>query len=114
MLKIKKVTQDNVVILRLSGELNFHTSTELRAVLEEVVSDEFRALLINFDELSLIDSSGIGMLLLASKEMEKKNRKTILIAHQFVWELLNITKLTEFFEKASNEKEAEAIAARSA
>lgn len=114
MLKIKKVIEDNMVILRLSGELNFHTSTELRAVLEEVMSGTFGALLINLDQLSLIDSSGIGMLLLASKEMEKKRGRTILIAHQFVWELLNITRLTEFFERASNEKEAKAIAAKSA
>ncbi|HZD59628.1 MAG TPA: STAS domain-containing protein [Anaerolineae bacterium] len=114
MLNIEKVVQDNIVILRLTGELNFHTSVELRAVLEELMSTEFETLLINLDKLSLIDSSGIGMLLLASKEMEKKHGKTILIAHQFVWELLNITRLTEFFEKASDEQEAKNIAAKSA
>lgn len=112
MLKIKKVVQDNMVILRLAGELDFHTSTELRMALEEVLSDDFGALLINLDKLSLIDSSGIGMLLLAAKEMEKKKGKTILVAHRFVWELLHITKLTGFFERAADEKEARTIASK--
>ena len=113
MLKIKKIIQDNMAIVRLSGELDFHTSSELRTALEEVLSDNFGALLINLDKLSLIDSSGIGMLLLASKEMEKRKGKIILIAHKFVWELLNITKLAEFFQKAEDEKEAKDIASKS-
>jgi len=115
MLEVKKIIQDdNIVTLRLVGELDFHTSTDLRVALEEVMANKIDTLILDLDKVILIDSSGIGMLLLAAKEMEKKNGKTILIAHKFVWELLNITRLADFFEKAADEREAKVIATRTA
>ncbi|MCL4499991.1 MAG: STAS domain-containing protein [Chloroflexi bacterium] len=98
-LKVEKQRASHKATISLFGELDFHTSSELRIAMEQVVGvPGLEELVLDLRGLKLIDSSGLGMLLFASKEMEKRKAKVSLLTNQLVTELLEITHLDKFFE----------------
>ncbi len=53
-----------IPIVRISGELDHHFSEEIRRRIDnEVLRSPFRHVLFDFNGLSFMDSSGIGMLM---------------------------------------------------
>lgn len=102
-IKVKKTRSEHQATIALGGELDFHTSSDLRLALEEVLAvPGVRELVLDLKGLTLIDSSGLGMLLFASKEMEKREGKVLLRANSLVMELLKVTNLEQFFEIIKN------------
>ncbi len=100
-LKIERARSERKATISLAGELDFHTSGELRTALEKVFAvPGLEVLVFDLTGLNLIDSSGLGMLLFASKEMEKRHGRVLLKTNQLVRELLKITNLERFFETA--------------
>ncbi|MHB0976264.1 MAG: STAS domain-containing protein [Candidatus Aquicultorales bacterium] len=98
-IKVERTRTEHTATLSLSGELDFHTSSDLRIALEQVLAvPGVEELVLDLQGLTLIDSSGLGMLLFASKEMEKRNGKVLLKTNQLVNELLEITHLDKFFD----------------
>lgn len=54
----------NVLCVRLSGELDHHTTEELRNQVNEVVeTQKIEHMVFNFQDLSFMDSSGLGVIL---------------------------------------------------
>lgn len=106
-IKVEKIYRGEKVTVVLFGELDFHTSSELRVALEQVFGTPgLKELLLDLRGLSLIDSSGLGMLLLASKEMEKRHGRVLLLTNKLVSELLEVTHLNQFFETIPEGDEA--------
>lgn len=60
----------NVLIIRLHGELDHHEATLLRAAWQERLAEgEVQHVILNLEEVSFMDSSGIGVLLGRYKEI---------------------------------------------
>jgi anti-sigma B factor antagonist len=61
-----EITEDHpapdCVRLRISGDINIHTSPELRERLKPLLSDEYKEIRIALDDVRFIDSSGIATL----------------------------------------------------
>jgi anti-sigma B factor antagonist len=51
-----------IKILHLKGDIDLHHSPALRSVLQERIKEKCPALVVNFREVSYIDSSGLATL----------------------------------------------------
>ena len=61
---VKLETRENVIVARLEGEIDHHTARELREEIDEAVEQARpRELVLDFGEVSFMDSSGIGLIL---------------------------------------------------
>ena len=61
--------KDRVLIVRLEGELDQHTTADVRAKLEAALYRGAHYLLFDFTKLKFMDSSGIGLILGRYKEL---------------------------------------------
>lgn len=78
-LRTEVVHNRNVVIVRLTGELDHHTSEDVRLKLDEVLLKEnSHHMVMNLETLTFMDSSGIGVLLGRYKQLKNKGGKLIL------------------------------------
>lgn len=62
--------KENVLIVRLSGELDHHEATVLRRKWQQhLVHEQVRHVILNLSEVTFMDSSGIGVILGRYKEI---------------------------------------------
>ena len=60
MLEHNREDRDDVVVLKLKGNLDALTAQDLRPVIDELVSNRTTQVIFDLGELTLIDSSGVG------------------------------------------------------
>lgn len=61
----------SVLLVRLVGELDHHTAEELRGRVEAVLTDgEVKHIVLNLENLSFMDSSGLGVILGRYKQVK--------------------------------------------
>ena len=76
------------------GEIDISTAPEYRELLDRVYREKEVDILLHLDELSYIDSTGLGVIIGAYGRMQKKqNRITLLNPKDNVKKLLSITSL---------------------
>jgi anti-sigma B factor antagonist len=66
------------VVLTLSGELDVATAPDLEQVLEEILAQSPRRLLLDLDELTFVDSAGVSVLIRAKKAAEANGCRVVL------------------------------------
>ena len=71
---------DDVLISILSGELDHHSSGEIRENIDETYR-AFKAkhMILSFEELTFMDSSGIGLIMGRYNKVREKNGKIAII-----------------------------------
>ncbi|WP_096153638.1 MULTISPECIES: anti-sigma F factor antagonist [Bacillus] len=61
----------NVLLIRLAGELDHHTAEALRAEASAIIEEHsITHILLNLEELSFMDSSGLGVILGRYKQVK--------------------------------------------
>lgn len=69
---------EKTLIATLVGELDHHSSEEVRARIDDRLDNEdYVNLIMDFDGISFMDSSGIGAVIGRYKKLERKNGKLI-------------------------------------
>lgn len=95
---LKKSVGDNTQII-LSGEIDIYTSQSFKNELNEVVKSTKGDILIDCKELSYIDSTGLGILVGALKEIRKEdNNIYICNLKDNIKKLFLITGLDKLFK----------------
>jgi anti-sigma B factor antagonist len=61
-MEVAENLNDGVSVLNIKGDIDLHHSPQLRTLLRAKVTGKCPALLVNFTEVSYIDSSGIATL----------------------------------------------------
>ena len=91
---------DNTVILTLKNKaINSEIAPELKAKLLILCQPDIEALIVDFTNVETIDSSGIGALLLAQRQMNEYGLPVILAGiNEQVYTLLEMLHLEEFFD----------------
>lgn len=80
-LRIDLTTREQVLIIRLEGELDHHTAEKLRHQIEEKMElHGIRHILLNLEDLSFMDSSGLGVILGRYKQVTQLGGKMIVCA----------------------------------
>lgn len=63
-LKIELEKKENVLCVRLDGELDHHTAAELREEVDDALEkNDLTHILLNLERLTFMDSSGLGVIL---------------------------------------------------
>ena len=107
-LTITERVVDDVTVLDLTGQIRIGENTiKLRTAIREYVSKGVKKLLVNLEDVTHIDSSGLGDLVSGYVSMEKNGGVLKLLnLTDRVSELMMITKLLTVFETFEDEKEA--------
>ena len=99
--------RDNVAILDISGEIIGDARFDLNKVIQTEVEANRAGMILNLEEVPMMDSVGLGMLVGTYTSLTRKNAKMVLLnVGRSVRYLLVITKLDQIFEKYDDEDEA--------
>lgn len=92
---IQQAEEANLV--RLAGELDLSAAAELRTALDPVVHQADKTLILDFGELTYIDSTGIGILVSVVK-IRDENRGPFRVRHipAGIKKLLDLTGISAF------------------
>lgn len=73
-LSVHLFIKSDTLFIRLSGELDHHTSDQLRSRINNLVDEyDLKNIVFNFKNLSFMDSSGIGVLIGRYNQLKRKN-----------------------------------------
>ncbi len=71
----------NVLCVRLSGELDDHTADYVRERVSHAIErHQVKYLIMNFEKLEFMDSSGLGVVLGRYKQIKRRNGEMIVCA----------------------------------
>lgn len=107
-LKITERQVGDVTILDLEGKITIgEGSVALRTAVRRLLSEGKKKILLNLEDVSYIDSSGIGELVSSFTTVSKDggSLKLLNLTHK-VQDLLAITKLLTVFDVYDNEEKA--------
>lgn len=98
--KIVKNTTDNITTLDIQGVIKLGESArEFSGYLEQILVEETGPVLINFEGINYMDSTGLGELIGYLQKFEDRERKMALLKpNHRIQALLKITKLDTVFK----------------
>lgn len=89
---------DGVSILDLEGEIDLYRSPEVRAEIAKLVTRKDKAIAINFQKVTYIDSSGLATIIDAFQKMRLYGGKLALISlAKPVRSVFEVARLDQFF-----------------
>jgi len=98
-MKLTIENEDNIVIMNIK-EANVGTeiAPELKSKVLIEAQPNIRALIINLENVETMDSSGLGALLLANRQLRDYSIPVCIVkAQQFVKNLFSMTKIESLF-----------------
>lgn len=92
--------RDNIVVLKVKNEtVEGKVSADLKAKVVIVAQPDIDALIFDLTDVKAIDSSGLGALLLANRQLQEHAIPCILVGVQdFVKSLMKMTRIDEIFD----------------
>ena len=107
-MQISERTVGDVTVLDLSGRLILDDGFEpLRVVLNHVIGEERRKLLLNMDGVTYLDSAGVGLIACKYVTMcRHRGHLKLCNLHPRSHDVLRITKLLTVFEAFASEADA--------
>ena len=105
-IEIKK-TEGGVHFVGLQGDLDFHSSPELRTELNKLAEAQAPTILVDLKKVDYIDSSGLATFVELFQKMKRYSGKLVLFnLTQGVRSVFEIAKLDSIFQLAKTEKDA--------
>ena len=107
-MRIEKERDGDVTVLDIQGVIKLGESArEFSGYLEKVLTEEQGQVLINFEGINYMDSTGLGELIGYLQKFEDRNRKMALLKpNHRIQALLRITKLDTVFRIFDAREEA--------
>lgn len=80
-LNIEMMITHDVLCIRLDGELDHHTAEELRELASKAIEEkDIRHIVLNLEQLSFMDSSGLGVILGRYKQIKQLHGEMVVCA----------------------------------
>ncbi|GBF11558.1 anti-sigma F factor antagonist [Tepidibacillus infernus] len=107
-LHLEMEVERSTLIVRLDGELDHHTSEMVREKIEaELDKGIVKNLIFNLEQLSFMDSSGLGMMLGRYKRVVQQNGKMSICCLQAnVYKIFELSGMFKILPVYDNESEA--------
>lgn len=106
-LDIKTEAAGDATTLSISGEIDLHTSPQLRIRLQEILDKKATRLILDLTGVGYMDSSGVGTIVEAKRRADRGKSKIVLTGLQpRVRSLFEITQLDKFFTITENIEQA--------
>lgn len=105
MMKIKLITkaEERIRLLTLSGDIDLAVVHKLREKFEDLISTDKRPLVVSFEHVNYIDSSGIGFMIYMLKITKRENISLVYTQISApVLQLIQLTKLENYFPLAES------------
>lgn len=101
-------TKENVLLVRLAGELDHHAAEKFKKEWQETMkANESKHVILNLEELSFMDSSGLGVILGRYKEvMQLGGEMVVCSISPAVKRLFDMSGLFKIIRLEENEKYA--------
>jgi anti-sigma F factor antagonist len=99
---------EEVKVIQLSGILDAAQSQEFRTKIDEILQKESstKIVLLDFKEVTFMDSSGLGALVLAFKSLKSVDRKLVICSiNEQIRILFELTGMDKIFKIYSNREE---------
>ena len=110
-IQVKK-SETGLDLVELDGELDFHSSPEVRAELGKLVDRQAPKVMIDLKSVNYIDSSGLATFVELFQKMKRYNGTLVLFnLTQGVRSVFEIAKLDTIFKLAASQKDALALIA---
>jgi anti-sigma B factor antagonist len=98
---------DSITVLDISGEIDLYNAPEIKDIINKLIEEKKYNVIINLEQVSYIDSSGIGALISSLSNLKKyQGGLKIINVFASVRKVFELTKLTSFFEIYDSEDEA--------
>lgn len=108
-MRVSTRSAGQAAVVDIAGEVDMFTSPDLRRELSRLTGDSVPRVIVNLEEVSFMDSSGIATLVQTLKEMRPFGGKLILAAPgETVLRVLKLSNLTSLFEIHGSVEEAAA------
>ncbi len=103
-MEAKEYIKDDNYVIEVAGDINMYTANKLKiAIFNAFLSDKKR-LIMNLEKTEYIDSSGIGILIVALKKVEKLDGEFYLCnVPEAVMKVLKLTQLHKVFKFCTKE-----------
>ena len=89
---------DGTAVITVSGDLNIKSAPDLGKTVEKLLQPGLTRLIVDFSNITYIDSSGMGMLVSCFKQAQNNNTSFGLASVSGrVCDLLKLTRLQSFF-----------------
>ncbi len=92
---IQKTLEDSTLTMAVEGRLDTPSTPEFEASLRESI-DGIKKLVLDFKDLAYISSSGLRVLLFASKVMNKQGEMVVCNVNDVIWEIFEVTGFSDF------------------
>lgn len=107
-LHIEMETKQEVLVVRLQGELDHHTAEELRTKVDEVLRNpNIRHIVLSLAHLAFMDSSGIGVILGRYKQVSARSGEMVVCSiNPTIFRIFEMSGLFKVIKFRENETEA--------
>ena len=103
---IKVKPKNDYAVIYVSGQLDSSNCIEVHdAIIEQVENNKIN-ILLNFKQLSFLDSACLGMLIRSLEKVREKGGSIVVVGNKFVQRVLSVTGLVYLFDLFTDEKEA--------
>ena len=89
---LKRVDQEQVTIFKVEGEIDIYSAPEFKYSMLEAIEGHRNELIIDLTGVNFIDSTGLGVLVSASRQIINRKGKLLLVADDQI--ILNIFEIT--------------------
>lgn len=94
----------NADVIDLTGLFNFGARKDFTAAMEKLKQSGGAHVILNFKQVTFVDSAAIGLLALASQQFKSTNRKLSLVGVQgTVKQVLNLTHIEQLIPMFASE-----------
>ena len=106
-MEIKEKSVGNVTVLSLNGRLDAYSSNEVEGCINTLIDGGCMSIVVNFDGVEYISSSGLRVMLASLKRLKKAQGDLKLACLKpYVKEVFDIAGFTQLFEICDQEEEA--------
>jgi len=97
-------------IMKLHGEIDLYNVDELKNEFNSLMAKKIYNIGIDLSDVAYIDSSGLGAFLSVIKEIRNNDGKMLLFnLSESVRKILNLTRLTSFFDISESAEQIEHV-----
>ena len=106
-MQIQERKENDVVVLAVDGDIDLNSSPEMRKKFEELIVNNSVKIVVNFQNVNYIDSSGLATVIEMLQRLKKTQGELRLSnMSEKIKNLFEITKIDKLFKMYSSEAEA--------
>ncbi|HBD94175.1 MAG: anti-anti-sigma factor [Spirochaetes bacterium GWF1_31_7] len=106
-MQIATYEKEGTLIINIIGEVDLYNAPKIKEVINDTIKKNFTKFIINMNEVTYIDSTGIGSLIFARQTiLAAKGSLRLINIKDSVKKIFELTKLNNFFTIYNSESEA--------